>query len=243
MENQPVRLNKYLSDAGLCSRREADRLIASGCVCVNGMPAQKGMRISRHDTVTLHGKTVKPVHDLIILAYHKPVGVVCTADVREADRVYNHLHFPQKLKYIGRLDKQSEGLLLFTNQGSFADAIAKAGNRHEKEYEVYVDKPITDGFLSQIRQGMDIEIDDKIYQTRPCTVEKIDKNHFRIVLTQGFNRQIRRMCGACGYHVRALKRIRVMNVRLGDLAVDAYRMIEGEEREELIRQTGIRQFH
>lgn len=224
-----IRLNKYMSDAGLCSRREADRMIDQGRVYVNGICARAGMRVLTSDDVMVDGRKVFRQDKLIVLAYNKPKGVVCTADEREKDNVFHYLHYPQKLKYIGRLDKQSQGLLLFTNQGAFADAVAKAGNYHEKEYIVKVNRPLHEAFLHQMGSGMTIEIDGRQYQTRPCTVKKLDSHRFSIVLTQGFNRQIRRMCEVGGYHVRDLVRIRVMCVCLGELAVGSWRELnEGE---------------
>lgn len=231
-----IRLNKYMSDAGICSRREADRLIADGRVFVNGTCASVGMRVASSDVIAVDGRRIVRQDSLVVIAYNKPKGVVCTADEREAHNVYKYLDYPEKLKYIGRLDKQSEGLLLFTNQGSFAEAVAKAGNYHEKEYIVRVNRPVSEAFLHQMRSGMTIEIDDKEYQTRPCKVKKLDKERFSIVLTQGFNRQIRRMCQAGGYHVRELMRIRVMCVSLGELAVGSYRQLSEQEINELKRQ-------
>lgn len=235
-QNDEIRLNKYMSDAGLCSRREADRIIAEGRVFVNGICACTGMRVRVTDAVFVDGKQIFRQDRLVVLAYNKPKGVVCTADEREPDNVFGHLQYPQRLKYIGRLDKQSEGLLLFTNQGAFADAVAKAGNYHEKEYVVRVHKPLHEAFLRQLASGMEIEIDGRQYQTRPCTVKKIDSHRFSIVLTQGFNRQIRRMCEAGGYHVRELVRIRVMSVCLGELAVGSWRELSDAEINELKRQ-------
>lgn len=231
-----LRLNKYMSDAGLCSRRQADRLILAGRVFVNGVCAQMGMRVDTSDVVTVDGKQIYRQDKLVVLAYNKPRGVVCTADRREKDAVYRYLDYPEKLKYIGRLDKQSEGLLLFTNQGTFAEAVAKAGNRHEKEYIVRVNRPIDAVFLQKMQSGVTIEIDGRKYETRPCVVRKMDSHRFSIVLTQGFNRQIRRMCETCGYHVRQLIRIRVMCVHLGDLAVGSYRRLDEVELEELRKQ-------
>lgn len=231
-----IRLNKYMSDAGFCSRREADRLIADGRVRVNGICAQMGERVAESDAVTVDGRQILRQDRLTVIAYHKPKGVVCTADEREADNVYRYLDYPEKLKYIGRLDKQSEGLLLFTNQGAFADAVARAGNYHEKEYIVRVDRKLCDAFLEQLRLGMTIEIDGRQYETRQCRVKRIDDYRFSIVLTQGFNRQIRRMCQVGGYHVCGLRRIRIMSIRLGDLAVGSYRVLKERELNELKRQ-------
>lgn len=236
MMQENIRLNKYISDAGICSRRMADVLIAEGRVTVNGSPAQPGMRVMDSTQVCVDGKRIKRQEQLVVLAYNKPKGVVCTADKAEPENVYRYLDYPTQLKYIGRLDRQSEGLLLFTNQGSFADRVSRAGNYHEKEYIVKVNRPLTEAFLCHMGRGMDIEIDGKTYQTRPCPVTPVSRYKFRIILTQGFNRQIRRMCRTEGYHVVALKRVRVMNVELGDLPVGTYRLLSGTELTELKKQ-------
>lgn len=233
MTVEEIRLNKYLSEAGIASRRGADALIADGRVSVNGVVATAGMKVSHSDTVSVDGNPVSARKEQILVAFHKPRGVVCTAEEREPDNVYQYFHYPKRLKYIGRLDKESEGLLLFTDDGDLANDIAKAGNFHEKEYIVRVNKPVTKAFLKQMSEGLTIEIDGKLYDTRPCVVKKMDSHVFSIVLTQGFNRQIRRMCKVCGYHVVSLKRIRVMNISLGTLKSGRWRLVTPEERDSL----------
>lgn len=240
-ENTGIRLNKYLSDAGICSRRGADALIAQGRVTVNGKAAVTGMRVAPGAVVCVDKKPVAPEDKLVVLAYNKPKGVVCTADKGEPENVYKYLNYPGQLKYIGRLDKMSEGLLLFTNKGSFADAVASAGNHHEKEYIVRVNKPVTPVFLKEMASGMTISIDGRDYLTRPCRTEKISAYSFRIVLTQGFNRQIRRMCQAAGFHVTAIKRVRVMCVELDGLKPGEHRLLNEREIGQLLSMLQKRQ--
>ena len=218
---ESVRLNKYLSEAGVCSRREADRLIESGKVTVDGVTAQMGMRVTA-------GQIVKQ-DEMIVLAVNKPKGIVCTEDQRERDSIVRFLNYPVRVTYAGRLDKDSRGLLLMTNNGDIINQMMRAANRHEKEYKVTVDKEITEQFIKKMSEG--VPILDTV--TRPCTVKKIGKYTFSIILTQGLNRQIRRMCAAFGYEVKDLVRIRIMNIRLGSLKEGAYRKLTDEELEEL----------
>ena len=225
-----IRLNKYLSDAGVCSRREADRLIGDGKVAVNGKAAVMGQRILPEDEVVFEGKMIRLVEDLELLAFHKPEGIECTADRKNKDNVIDYLHYDKRLFYIGRLDKNSCGLLLLTNDGDLANKIAKGANGHEKEYIVTVNKKITPAFIARMENG--VPILDTV--TRKCKVEKLTENTFRIILTQGLNRQIRRMCEALSYKVLKLKRIRVMNVQLGNLPEGACRKVTGSELQELI---------
>ena len=214
---ESVRLNKYLSEAGVCSRREADRLIESGKVTVDGVTAQMGMRVTAGQD------------EMIVLAVNKPKGIVCTEDQRERDSIVRFLNYPVRVTYAGRLDKDSRGLLLMTNNGDIINQMMRAANRHEKEYKVTVDKEITEQFIKKMSEG--VPILDTV--TRPCTVKKIGKYTFSIILTQGLNRQIRRMCAAFGYEVKDLVRIRIMNIRLGSLKEGAYRKLTDEELEEL----------
>lgn len=224
-----IRLNKFLAQSGVCSRREADRLIAEGRVTVDGRTAQVGMSVSEEQEVRVGKKIVQAQEQPVFLAVNKPVGIVCTEEKRERDSIIRFLNYPVRITYIGRLDKDSEGLLLMTNQGDVINKMMRSGNRHEKEYEVTVDKPVTDAFCRAMAGG--VHILDTI--TRSCTVEKTGKYKFRIILTQGLNRQIRRMCEALGYHVAALKRVRIMNIELGDLQTGAYRELTEEELAEL----------
>ena len=226
---ESVRLNKYLSEAGVCSRREADRLIESGKVTVDGVTAQMGMRVTAGQIVKVGKKTVSKQDEMIVLAVNKPKGIVCTEDQRERDSIVRFLNYPVRVTYAGRLDKDSRGLLLMTNNGDIINQMMRAANRHEKEYKVTVDKEITEQFIKKMSEG--VPILDTV--TRPCTVKKIGKYTFSIILTQGLNRQIRRMCGAFGYEVKDLVRIRIMNIRLGSLKEGAYRKLTDEELEEL----------
>ena len=226
---ESVRLNKYLSEAGVCSRREADRLIESGKVTVDGVTAQMGMRVTAGQIVKVGKKTVSKQDEMIVLAVNKPKGIVCTEDQRERDSIDRFLNYPVRVTYAGRLDKDSRGLLLMTNNGDIINQMMRAANRHEKEYKVTVDKEITEQFIKKMSEG--VPILDTV--TRPCTVKKIGKYTFSIILTQGLNRQIRRMCAAFGYEVKDLVRIRIMNIRLGSLKEGAYRKLTDEELEEL----------
>lgn len=226
---ESVRLNKYLSEAGVCSRREADRLIESGKVTVDGVTAQMGMRVTAGQIVKVGKKTVSKQDEMIVLAVNKPKGIVCSEDQRERDSIVRFLNYPVRVTYAGRLDKDSRGLLLMTNNGDIINQMMRAANRHEKEYKVTVDKEITEQFIKKMSEG--VPILDTV--TRPCTVKKIGKYTFSIILTQGLNRQIRRMCAAFGYEVKDLVRIRIMNIRLGSLKEGAYRKLTDEELEEL----------
>ena len=217
--SEPVRLNKYLSEAGICSRREADKLISQGIVFVDGKRAE--VRVGK--------KVLSRQERMVVLAVNKPRGIVCTEERRERDSIIRFLNYPIRITYIGRLDKDSEGLLLMTNNGDIINKMMRAGNRHEKEYKVTVDKPITDEFIQQMASG--VPILDTI--TRPCKVEAIGKYKFKITLTQGLNRQIRRMCEALGYEVRELFRIRVMNIKVDGLKPGQYRELTDAELNEL----------
>lgn len=228
-KQEPVRLNKYLSEAGICSRREADRLIESGRVSVDGRTADTGMKVMPGQIVRVGKKTISRQDDMIVLAVNKPRGIVCTEDRRERDSIVRFLKYPVRVTYVGRLDKDSRGLLLMTNNGDIINRMMRAANYHEKEYRVTVDHEITDDFLRKMSEG--VHILDTV--TRPCKVEKIGKYTFSIILTQGLNRQIRRMCDALGYQVRDLVRIRIMNIRLGSLKEGTYRRLSDDELNEL----------
>lgn len=228
-KKEPVRLNKYLSEAGVCSRREADRLIESGKVTVEGVRAQTGMRVTPGQTVKVGRKVVSKQDEMIVLAVNKPRGIVCTEERRERNSIVRFLNYPVRVTYVGRLDKDSRGLLLMTNNGDIINKMMRAANYHEKEYKVTVDQEITPEFIRQMSSG--VPILDTV--TRPCRVEKIGKYTFSIILTQGLNRQIRRMCEALGYQVKDLVRVRVMNIRLGSLREGEYRKVTDEELEEL----------
>ncbi|MCR5415260.1 MAG: pseudouridine synthase [Pseudobutyrivibrio sp.] len=226
------RLNKYLSDAGVCSRRAADAAVEAGRVMVNGETAVMGMKVSSDDEVRFDGKVVSNVGKKnILIAYNKPVGIVCTAEKREKNNIIDHINYPERIYPIGRLDKDSTGLILLTNQGDLVNKIMRAVNAHEKEYIVTVDKEITADFIKQMSAG--VYLDELEVTTRKCQVTKLKSNKFKIILTQGLNRQIRRMCQALGYRVRSLKRVRIMNISLGDLKEDTYRDITPEEMAKL----------
>ena len=226
------RLNKYLSDAGVCSRRAADAAIEAGEVTVNGKPAVMGMKVSAEDTVCYKGKQVSNANKRnILIAYNKPAGIVCTAEKREKNNIVEHINYPERIYPIGRLDKDSTGLLLLTNQGDLVNKIMRAVNAHEKEYVVTVDKEITADFIKKMSAG--VYLDELEVTTRKCKVKKLGPNKFNIILTQGLNRQIRRMCQALGYRVRTLKRVRIMNINLGDLKEDTYRDVTDAELKKL----------
>lgn len=220
-----IRLNKFLSEAGVCSRREADRLIESGKVTVDGKRAEMGMKISDAQVVRVGKKEIRTKNEMVLLAVNKPVGVVCTEEKREKNNIIRFLKYPTRITYIGRLDKDSEGLLLMTNNGDIINKMMRSGNQHEKEYQVTVNKPITSDFIEKMASG--VPILDTV--TRKCEVEKIGKYKFRIVLTQGLNRQIRRMCEYFGYKVTQLMRVRVMNIELGNLKSGEYRKVTDDE--------------
>lgn len=231
-KSEPVRLNKYLSEAGVCSRREADHLIETGRVTVDGQRAQTGMRIVPGQVVKVGNKVVSKQDEMIVLAVNKPRGIVCTEERRERDSIVRFLNYPVRVTYIGRLDKDSHGLLLMTNNGDIINKMMRAANKHEKEYKVTVDKEITEDFLKKMAAG--VPILDTV--TRPCTVKKIGKYTFSIILTQGLNRQIRRMCEALGYEVKDLLRVRVMNITLDGLKDGQYRKLTDQELNELYDQ-------
>ncbi len=234
-----VRINKYLAECGVASRREADTLIAEGRVQINGMTAQAGQKVNGSEDILLNGKPVGKPNQKVVLAYYKPCGVTCTTKDSHAQKtVAETLHFSIPVTYVGRLDRDSEGLLLMTNDGDLNERIMRAANYHEKEYIVRLKQEVCEAFLSKMRSG--VELKELNVRTRPCEVIQIGKYTFRIVLTQGYNRQIRRMCEACGCEVVALKRIRVMNVTLGELKVGEYRILSGEEQKLLYQLSEVK---
>lgn len=220
-----IRLNKYLSDTGICSRREADKWIESGRIEVNGHPAGLGVRVMDGDLVTVDGKPVKSKELPLYIAFHKPVGIVCVTDETVQGNIISFIKHPKRIFPIGRLDKPSEGLIFLTNDGDIVNKILRAGNNHEKEYIVKVNKPVTPDFIQ--RMGSGVPILDTV--TKKCKVHAIGKNEFRIVLTQGLNRQIRRMCEYLGYEVMRLKRVRIMNVTLDGIAPGKWRYLTEAE--------------
>ncbi len=223
----PLRLNKYVSERGLCSRREADAWIAAGRVTVNGAVAVLGTQVQADDTVSVDGKPLGAESRHFYIALHKPVGIECTTDTRVPHNIVDFVAHSARLFPIGRLDKDSEGLILLTNDGDIVNRLLRAEHEHEKEYLVTVDRPLTDEFLRAMAGG--VRILER--NTNPCTVERVSKNVFRIVLTQGLNRQIRRMCDVFGYTVRRLVRVRFVNIRLDGIAPGRWRnLTPGELR-------------
>jgi 23S rRNA pseudouridine2604 synthase len=227
-----TRINKYLSEVGFCSRREADKLIEQKRVSINGKVTEMGTKVQPGDEIRVNGKVITvPKDKPVYLALYKPVGIVCTTDTRvEPDNIIDYIGYPTRIFPIGRLDKASEGLILLTSDGDIVNKILRARNNHEKEYIVWVNKPITQEFIKAMSSG--VPILDTV--TRRCEVEQLDHNQFRIILTQGLNRQIRRMCEYLDYRVVRLKRIRIMNIKL-DMEVGEWRDLEPEELDTLNR--------
>ncbi len=226
----PKRINKYLSEVGFCSRREADRLIDQGSVTVNGSIPELGTKVTEDDEIRVNGELIKSrTNKFVYLALNKPRGIVCTTDTRvEKDNIIDFIGYHERIFPIGRLDKDSEGLILLTNDGDIVNKILRASNNHEKEYIVTVDKPISQTFVKRMQNG--VPILDTV--TKKCFVEKINKNTFKIILTQGLNRQIRRMCEYLNYEVQTLKRVRIINIKL-DVALGKYRELTKQEFDEL----------
>ena len=222
-----VRLNKFISNSGYCSRREADKLIEDGFVYVNGRRCTQGHQVSSSDLVEVRGQVIKAQTQTkkVYLAFNKPEGITCTTEGNVKGNIVDFINYPEKIFPIGRLDKFSQGLIFMTNDGDIVNKILRAGNNHEKEYIVVVDKPITNEFIRKMSNG--IPILDTV--TKKCHVELLSKNRFKIILTQGLNRQIRRMCEYLGYKVTALQRIRIMNVELGKLKLGNWRHLRPEE--------------
>ena len=225
MNDNSISLNKFISSTGRCSRREADKLIEAGRVKINGTIARKGNRVEEGDTVTIDNKSISSKPKPIYIALNKPPGITCTTDKRDKTNIIDFLKFPQRIFPIGRLDKYSTGLILLTNDGEIVNKILRVENRHEKEYIVTVNKPITKNFLRDMANGVPI-LDTK---TLRCEVSKLDKNTFKIILTQGLNRQIRRMCEHFDYKVRELKRVRIMNIKLKNLPMGEWRRLTENE--------------
>ena len=225
-----IRINKFLSESGYCSRREADKLIAQNRVLVNGNVPQIGTKISHSDVVKVDGQLVnKKIKESVYIAFNKPVGIVCTTDTRvEKDNIIDFINYPSRIFPIGRLDKNSDGLILLTDDGDIVNKILRSRNNHEKEYLVTVNKPITKLFIEKMKNG--VPVLDTI--TKKCKVEKLTKNKFRITLTQGLNRQIRRMCEHLNYSVVQLRRVRIMNIPL-DVKVGKWRNLSKTELKEL----------
>ncbi|MDD6333718.1 MAG: pseudouridine synthase [Clostridia bacterium] len=225
----PERINKYLSSHGVCSRREADRLVAEGRVLVDGKTAVMGEMVDDSNTICIDGRQISSASpEQIIIAFNKPVGIVCTTkDRHNKNNIVDYIRYPERIYPVGRLDKESDGLILLTNDGDMMDRILRSVNGHEKEYIVSVNRPINDTFIKRMSEGIYLEELERT--TKKCVVRKVSDRTFRIILTQGLNRQIRRMCDALGYKVTKLTRIRIMNIELGELAVGQYRELTESE--------------
>lgn len=231
----PVRLNKFLVDAGVCSRREADRWITAGRITVNGAPAVLGVKVTDADDVRVDGDAIKKEDKKhVYIAYHKPVGIICTSDPNAKDNIIDAVAYPERVFHIGRLDVASSGLILLTNDGDVVNRILRAAGKHEKEYIVTVDEDVTDEFLESLRTG--VELDGR--PTLPAKVKKMGPAMFSIILVEGRNRQIRRMCEALGYAVVSLKRIRVMHIRLDDIPPGKWRFLTPSEELKLLASLG-----
>ena len=224
-----ISLNKFISQTGICSRREADKWIEAGRVKINGVIAQKGNRVATKDKVTVDGKSLKNKPKQIYLALHKPPGITCTTDLKDKTNIIDFINHPKRIFPIGRLDKPSTGLILLTNDGDIVNDILRVENNHEKEYIVTVNRPITQQFIKRMSNGIPI-LGTK---TKKCVVERRGKMGFKIILTQGLNRQIRRMCEFLDYRVITLKRVRIMNIHLGNLKVGKWRNLSVDEFREL----------
>ena len=220
-----MRLNKFISETGVCSRREADKWIEAGRVTCNGQKAALGTQVADGDEVLIDGLAVGTKKKQIYIALNKPVGIICTTETHIKDNIIEHVRFPERIFPVGRLDRDSEGLILLTNNGDIVNEILRSENNHEKEYVVWVDRPITDLALRMMASGVKIMGE----KTKPARVERINACAFRIVLTQGLNRQIRRMCSALGYKAQRLQRVRIMNIHLGDLKSGQWRHLSAPE--------------
>ncbi|NUU79536.1 pseudouridine synthase [Paenibacillus xylanilyticus] len=226
-----MRINKYISETGFCSRRETDRLIAAGRITINGKVCEKGADVEPGDIVLIDGKAIpQGDRESVYLALNKPIGIVCTAAQQVKGNIIQYVNYPSRIFAVGRLDKDSEGLILLTNDGGIVNKMMRSEHNHEKEYVVTVDKPVTDEFIRLMSQG--VEILDVV--TKPCEVYRDSENVFRIILTQGLNLQIRRMCKALGYRVLKLERIRIMNITLDQLERGQWRHLEKRELDLLL---------
>ena len=235
---EEIRLNKYLASCGVCSRRDADKLIEAGVVCVDGKTAGTGRRVTGAERITVRGKLLQGPDEKVVLAYYKPLGVVCSErDAHAARLVTKELGYGKRVTYAGRLDKDSEGLLLLTNDGELIEAMMRGRNGHEKEYIIKSEKPWEAQAIDNMRQGVYLEELEKT--TRPCEIEQIGEKTLKIILTQGLNRQIRRMCKTQGYQVKSLKRTRVVNIGLGTLKPGEYRELSIGEKAELYNRCGL----
>ena len=230
-DNEGIRLNKYIASSGLCSRREADTLIESGKVTINGEVAVQGSKVMDGDVVLVNGMKVTPDDDMVYIAFNKPLGVTCTTDKRDPSNIIDYIGFDERIFPVGRLDKNSSGLILLTNDGSIVNKLLRAENGHEKEYLVTVNRPYDKNFIRSMESGVPV-----LGQlTLPCKLKPAGDKTFKIILHQGLNRQIRRMCEYLGYKVTRLKRIRFMNITLGDLETGKWRYLTSSEKKELLK--------
>ena len=237
--SETVRINKYIANAGICSRRDADKLVENGKVTVNGIVATQGMAVSNKDTVCVNGKVIKGKDEKVVLAFYKPVGITCTErDKHAKTTILEYVKYPVRVTYAGRLDKDSEGLILLTNDGDLIQALMKGSHYHEKEYVVKVNKDITQAFLDKMSEGVYLTELDRT--TRPCIVEAVGKRTFKIILTQGLNRQIRRMTKELGFEVTSLKRIRIEKITIDGLKIGQYRELTDKEKENLYETVGLK---
>ena len=230
-DSEGIRLNKYIASSGLCSRREADTLIESGKVTINGIVAVQGSKVLDGDVVEVNGRKVTPEDDMVYIAFNKPLGITCTTDTRDPSNIIDYIGFDERIFPVGRLDKNSSGLILLTNDGSIVNKLLRAENGHEKEYLVTVNHPYDKNFIKSMESGVPV-----LGQlTLPCRIKPAGDRSFKIILHQGLNRQIRRMCEYLGYKVTKLKRIRFMNIMLGDLETGKWRYLTSAEKKELLK--------
>lgn len=230
-DSEGIRLNKYIASSGLCSRREADTLIESGKVTINGIVAVQGSKVLDGDVVEVNGRKVTPEDDMVYIAFNKPLGITCTTDTRDPSNIIDYIGFDERIFPVGRLDKNSSGLILLTNDGSIVNKLLRAENGHEKEYLVTVNRPYDKNFIKSMESGVPV-----LGQlTLPCRIKPAGDRSFKIILHQGLNRQIRRMCEYLGFKVTKLKRIRFMNIMLGDLETGKWRYLTSAEKKELLK--------
>ena len=230
-DSEGIRLNKYIASSGLCSRREADTLIENGKVTINGVVAVQGSKVLDGDVVEVNGRKVTPEDDMVYIAFNKPLGITCTTDTRDPSNIIDYIGFDDRIFPVGRLDKNSSGLILLTNDGSIVNKLLRAENGHEKEYLVTVNRPYDKAFIKSMESGVPV-----LGQlTLPCKIKPAGDKTFKIILHQGLNRQIRRMCEYLGYKVTKLKRIRFMNIMLGDLETGKWRYLTAAEKKELLK--------
>ena len=230
-DNEGIRLNKYIASSGLCSRREADSLIENGRVTINGIVAVQGTKVNEGDVVLVGGQKITPDDSMVYIAFNKPLGVTCTTDKRDPSNIIDFIGFDERIFPVGRLDKNSSGLILLTNDGSIVNKLLRAENGHEKEYLVTINRPYDKNFIKQMESGVPV-----LGQlTLPCKIKPAGDKTFKIILHQGLNRQIRRMCEYLGYKVTKLKRIRFMNINLGDLETGKWRYLTPDEKKELLK--------